>query len=126
MQLGITLAYLQPQGGYDVRVPEGGTEPYIAHWDDSFRPQPTQAELEAAYPDALREQKRAEIRAGLVRDCEAIMPIYELVYCLRARVSDPRLSGLDALAKRVRDLEAYIDNPARTVAELETVDWGAG
>lgn len=100
----------------------------IVHWSNPTA-QPSQTELESAYPDALREQKRAEIRAGLIRDCEAIMPVYELVYCLRARVQDSRLATLDSLAKRARDLEAYIDekNPRgdylRTVAEIEAIAW---
>ena len=73
--------------------------------------------------DEAREEKRAEIRSGLVRDCEALMPTYELIYCIRQRIADTRLSELDAMAKRARDLEAYIDDNKRTVAELRAVAW---
>ncbi len=73
--------------------------------------------------EEAREEKRAEIRSGLVRDCETLMPTYELIYCIRQRIADTRLSELDALARKARDLEAYIDATARTVAELEAVSW---
>lgn len=73
--------------------------------------------------EEAREEKRAEIRSGLVRDCETLMPTYELIYCIRQRIADTRLSELDAMAKRARDLEAYIDASTRTVAEVEAVNW---
>lgn len=71
----------------------------------------------------LQERKIREIRAGVVRDCEAIMPVYEFIYVTRARIADSRIAQLESIAKRGRDLEAYVNDPNRTEAEVEGVTW---
>lgn len=128
MNLGGVLGRMYPGADpamdYEVREdPETGSH-YIARWDEAkLGRKPTQEEIDSEFFPALREDKKREIRRELVERSEALMPVYELIYCIRNRVADTRLAELDALGKRARDLEAYIDHSSRTVAELETLTW---
>lgn len=126
MEPGVVLAYLYP--GADPSelsvAKERGEEARITHFDEgSLGPQPTQAELEEAYLPAIREQKRTYIRAEVNRRASGIMPIWEFVYLTSQGISDPRMSDLQDIARRGRELEAYIDDPARTVEEIEAITW---
>lgn len=84
----------------------------------SDEPRPTQDELEAANLEASREAKRAEIRAELVSECEAVMPIWEFAYLLYSKAADSRLPALAAAARRAREREAAL-NKASTLEQVE-------
>lgn len=120
MDMMAVLRYLYPDAddvtGFVVR---GGE---LVEWNLDA-PQPTEAELQAAWIPALKAQKIAEIRRRVVSECETLMPVYEMLYLIRSRTSDPRLSEMDALAKKGRDMETYIKQSNRTEEELEAVDW---
>lgn len=108
----------------DFEVRDDGKGPWLARWDEAkLGPRPTEQQLVAARLPALKARKVAEIRAGVVRDCEAIMPVYEFIYITRARIADTRITQLEAIAKRGRDLEAYVSDPKRTEAEVTAVAW---
>lgn len=106
---------------YLLRATQEGS--VIEYWNDSLGPRPTTAALDAAWLPALKARKIAEIRAGVVRDCEAIMPVWEFIYVTRARLTDSRVSQLETIAKRGRDLEAYVNDARRTEQEVEAVLW---
>lgn len=72
--------------------------------------------------DELKLQKKSEVRARVVSECESLMPVYEMLYCVRARIVDPRLAALDIIAAKGRTLEARV-NAAMTEAELTAVIW---
>lgn len=72
--------------------------------------------------DEAKTQKKSEIRARVVSECEALMPVYEMLYCIRARVVDPRLTQLDTIAAKGRTLEARV-NAAATEADVLAVVW---
>mgnify|MGYP003527222709 CR=1 FL=1 len=60
--LTTTLKYLFPSADFetDFLIEDDGTGPRIIQWNRP-EPQPTQAEIEAAYPAALAASKRAAI-----------------------------------------------------------------
>ncbi len=134
--LGTAIAhYVKTQGSdpalHEVRRGEDG-QVYVARWEHPF-PQPTEGELEAAYLEARKAQKIAEIHNAAI---DELTPLFtdehgkdELIFLLAAHVksiagaqADPRLAevervGNKALAKR-DEIEA-----ASKEAELEAIEW---
>lgn len=85
-------------------------------------PRPTDQQLADAWMPALKARKIAEIRARVVSECEALMPVYEMLYCVRVRVVDPRLAQMDVIAAKGHTLEARV-NAAATEADVLAVVW---
>lgn len=122
MDKGQALAYLHPSANPPADYYLDGQTGQIAHWESKLGPRPTDQQLKDAWIPALKAQKKSEIRARVVSECEALMPVYEMLYCVRARVVDPRLATLDAIAAKGRVLEARA-NAAATEADLLAVVW---
>ena len=113
------IQYLYPDAAPEMNVQVRDEK--ITRWGLPS-PQPTAGELTDAALPTLKKLKKAEIRARVVSECEALMPVYEMIYCVRARIVDPRLVTLDAIAKKGRDLEARV-NAAATEADVLVVAW---
>lgn len=93
-------------------------------------PRPTRADLDAARLPALRESKRQEMRRAAFSEMDTHLidgyPERDLIFIILDKaqgVNDPRLSALADIRERLADKTAYIDDPARTEAELEAVSW---
>ncbi len=72
--------------------------------------------------DELKQHKKSEIRRRVVSESESLMPVYEMLYCTRARIADPKLVTMDAIAKKGRDLEVRV-NAATTEADVMAIVW---
>ena len=108
----------------DFSVRDEGDGQYIAYWNEAkLGPRPTDQQIRGAWIPALKAQKIAEVRRRVVSECESLMPVYEMLYCIRARINDPRLTTVDGISKKGRDMETWINDPARTEAQLQAVSW---
>ena len=105
-----------PEGCIESRPPEGFHSP---RWDGA-------AWVEAKPSTELLEERRqtkiAEIRSRVVFEANAIMSVWEFIYITRIRVTDPRTTTLEGIARKGRDLEAWA-KAATTVAEIESITW---
>ncbi len=119
MSLYDVIQYLYPGAAPEMNVEVRDEK--ITRWDLPS-PQPTAGQLADAILPALKKLKIAEIRRRVVSDCEVLMPVYEMLYCVRARIVDPRLAQMDAIAAKGRTLEARV-NAAATEAEVLAVIW---
>lgn len=72
--------------------------------------------------DEAKREKTAEIRARVVSEADAVMPVWEFIYITRARISDSRVTTLEAIARKGRDLEAQVQQ-ATTVEEVQAITW---
>lgn len=124
MEIGLTLDWQFPNSrDYEVSVDPTTGQQRITSWNSAkLGPHPTDQQLSDAWIPALKAQKVAEIRAHVVSECEALMPVYEMLYVIRARVVDPRLAQMDQIAKKGRDLEVRV-NAAATEADMGVVVW---
>jgi hypothetical protein len=96
----------------------------IIYWNEAtLGPRPTDQQLQDAWIPALKAQKIAEVRRRVVTEADAVMPVWEFIYITRARITDSRTTTLEAIAKKGRDMEAYINHSQRTEAELLAVSW---
>ena len=129
-ELGLILEYLHPgkEEHYEIRGSDNG--PYLFAWNEAtLGPQPTKADLQAVWIPALKEQKMTEVRRRAEAETEAVMPRYARERAGRdmARGRSPRterqVSDLDAIADKAMQMEDYINDPARTEAELLVLNW---
>jgi hypothetical protein len=124
MDTGTILARLYPDADPLTDYTAAGNQ--IVHWDDAkLGPRPTEEELRDAWLPALKAQRVAYVRRRAVEESEKTMPVYELIYLIRNRISDARLTTLDEIAKKGRDLEAAI-GAATSEAEIEAALKNAG
>lgn len=110
--------HLIPEEDYRVVDYSDGEGPQLQWFTSESRP--TEAELQAADVEATREAKRAEIRADLVTQCAGLMPVYEFVYCVYAKVADERLPRLAELAKAAREREKALDK-ASSLQQMRSI-----
>ena len=126
MDIGAVVMRLYPDADpSDFSVSqEPGEQPKITRWNEAtLGPRPTESQLRDAWLPALKEQKIVEIRRRVVSEADAVMPVWEFIYITRARIADSRTTTLEAIAKKGRDMETWINDPARTEAQLQTVSW---
>lgn len=124
MEIAAAILHMYPQADAlsDFKViQEPGAAPRRGEWNLAA-PRPTDRQLADAWIPALKARKIAEFRARVVSESEALMPVYEMLYCTRARILDPKLLTLDAVAAKGRNLEARV-NAAATEADVLVVAW---
>ncbi len=132
--LAMCLEYLFPGAvpdlDYEIRDEGGG--PYIAWWELP-EPEPTQAELEAAWIPALKEQKERELILAADVEEKAIWTAeIEFKYVLIRRMMGQTISASQQeKAKAVLAIFVKLEEKitqvrqAMTEAELEAVKWTA-
>ena len=106
-----------PAGTIESRPPEGL---HVPRWDGRawVEAMALQDRLQAA-----RQAKISQIRSRLDIEASAIMPIWERFDIQRTARNDPRSISVDNVVKKGRDIEQYLNQPQRTLAEIQALTW---
>lgn len=121
----IKKIYPAAEFGRDFIVQSNGRGVYIAKWTYTQQ-QPTQIELEAVYPQVLKEQKIKEFTQKAYKELSVTD------YKITRQIEQNTLSATDYAALKlarqsIRDkcnaLKAEVNDVNKSVAEIEAVVW---
>lgn len=129
MDLQMAIEWLYPGADsiedFSVANPQDGSGARLVHWNEArLGPRPTDQQLADAELPAAREAKRAEMRRAFSAECRADLgDPYEAYGELAANPRGAAANRFNERFAKLRSHFQYIDNPGRTVAEIEAVSW---